>query len=226
MRDYIFEVCKKILVWKGARVVIYRDKDRMEFQKTCKEIRKKVDFLMNDHQAYLLWDAIKNADKLDGVILEAGVYQGGSALLFRHQSNKLMYLFDTFEGLVDVIDLDNTAVRQKPWYNGQWAADYAGVKKVFQGDENTYITKGIFPASASFFKQKIAFCHLDMDTYKSTKDGLEFIWDKMVDKGIIIIDDYSDTVIGVKTAVDEFMEGKKEHIFEFLERQGMIIKNA
>jgi O-methyltransferase len=52
---------------------------------------------------------------------------------------------------------------------------------------------------------EIAILRLDNDWYESTKFCLEKLYDKVIDGGIIIIDDYGHWV-GAKRAVDEFRE--------------------
>ena len=51
----------------------------------------------------------------------------------------------------------------------------------------------------------IAVLRLDNDWYKSTKYCLELLYERVVDRGYIIIDDYH-TLTGCKKAVDEFRE--------------------
>lgn len=61
--------------------------------------------------------------------------------------------------------------------------------------------------------EKIAILRLDGDFYASTKVCLEYLYDKVVHTGLIIIDDYG-TYDGCKKAVDEFRT--KKNIRSFL----------
>lgn len=71
--------------------------------------------------------------------------------------------------------------------------------------ENIIIKKGFFPDTAEDIEDTFCFVHLDMDIYQSTMDGLQFFWPKMVEQGVIMLDDYhNDHCPGVKKAVDEF----------------------
>ena len=54
---------------------------------------------------------------------------------------------------------------------------------------------------------KVGLLRLDGDWYASTKVCLEFLFDKVVSGGVIIIDDYG-AYDGCKTAVDEFLKGR------------------
>lgn len=60
-----------------------------------------------------------------------------------------------------------------------------------------------FPKYASSIKS-ISLLRMDSDWYASTKLTLEYFFDRVVDGGIIIIDDYG-TYDGCKKAVDEFL---------------------
>jgi len=60
--------------------------------------------------------------------------------------------------------------------------------------------------------EKIAILRLDGDFYASTKVCLEYLYDKVVPNGLIIIDDYG-TYEGCKKAVDEFRMKKNIHSF-------------
>ena len=59
---------------------------------------------------------------------------------------------------------------------------------------------------------KIAILRLDGDWYASTKVCLEYLFDKVVKGGVVIIDDYG-TYEGCKRAVDEYMKTKDVHAY-------------
>jgi hypothetical protein len=58
--------------------------------------------------------------------------------------------------------------------------------------------------------EKIAILRLDSDWYASTKICLEYFYDKVVNGGFIIIDDYG-AYEGCKKAVDEFLDSRNIH---------------
>ena len=79
--------------------------------------------------------------------------------------------------------------------------------------ENYELIEGdVFKTIPSFLKnnntKKIALLHLDMDVYKPTKFVINKLFNKMSKNGIILIDDYSETV-GATKAIDEFLKIKK-----------------
>lgn len=81
--------------------------------------------------------------------------------------------------------------------------------------EYTFYHKGWFqntiPADAAKI-EKIAILRLDGDWYESTKISLDYLWDKVVPGGFIILDDYG-LYEGCKKAVDEFLLQKKLHYY-------------
>lgn len=55
---------------------------------------------------------------------------------------------------------------------------------------------------------RISLLHLDMDVYAPTKYVLDELWNRVVEGGIIVFDDYN-TVEGETVAVDEFLKKHK-----------------
>jgi O-methyltransferase len=102
-------------------------------------------------------------------------------------------------------------------------SDFQKVKQKLKKYPNVHIYKGIFPETGVSLKnKKFAFVHLDVDIYKSTKNCLEFFYDKLPKGGIIISHDYH--AKGVRKAFDEFFKNKNEQIIQLPLSQCMIIK--
>ena len=54
---------------------------------------------------------------------------------------------------------------------------------------------------------------MDVDNYISYKESLEFFYDKMVNGGIIVFDDYNcECCPGANLAIDEFFSSKEEKL--------------
>lgn len=87
--------------------------------------------------------------------------------------------------------------------------------KIQYPSEYIYYHKGWFqdtiPASINNI-EKIAILRLDGDWYESTKVCLENLYDKVVKRGFVIIDDYG-CYEGCKKAVDEFMKLRNINVF-------------
>lgn len=160
---------------------------------------------------------------LQGDIAEVGVYNGGSALLLcRLNPDREIYLFDTFHGLPEVTEEDNyhkTGDFQE--------ASEAKVNLLLDSFDNWRIFPGIFPTDTGKFiaNHKFRFVHLDVDTYVSYRDSLLFFYHRMIDGGVIVMDDYgSQYCLGAKKAIDEFIQDKSEKLIIGPERQAYFFK--
>lgn len=158
---------------------------------------------------------VNQTNPLSGDCAEVGVFTGGTAYLICENTQKRVYLFDTFEGLPEVtqgIDLH---------HKGDFTSSIAHLTNVLRPFNNYMILKGIFPRDnrAIVENKKFAFVHLDVDIYPSTKECLEFFYPRMVQGGVIVMDDYNlGSCPGVPKAFDEFMADKPEK--EFVDVQG------
>ena len=158
---------------------------------------------------------LKKIKKLDGDVIEVGVFQGGTAGIIREElPNVPLYLFDTFEGFTEEMHKDDPAYKQ-----GECCADISFVKELMKDEKDVYIVKGTFPFTSSIVKdKKFCFAHIDVDIYTPTLKSLEFIYPRMVKGGTIIVHDYP-AHPGVKTAVDEWLVGKKVETVQNFSRQ-------
>lgn len=201
-------------------VIFYGDKERradLDFIKAVQEERK---LLLSDHEACQVMMAVRRTAKIPGDIAEVGAYEGASAKLIAHAaSGKHIHLFDTFEGLPPLTDIDRSS-----FTDGQYPADLADVTKYLSNFPSVTLYKGLFPGTAGPIKQKtFSFVHLDVDLYQGTKESLEFFYPRMSKGGVIISHDYM-TAEGVRKAVDDFMKDKPEAVFESSWRQCFIVK--
>jgi hypothetical protein len=142
-------------------------------------------------------------NELNGDVAEVGVYQGGSAkFIAKCHTNKTVHLFDTFTGMPE-IDKDVDAVI----YDGAFAdTSYEAVSRYLAECPNVRIYKGYFPDTGEpVANKKFCFVHIDVDLYSSTTECLAFFWSRLVEGGIVILDDYS-AVVGATKAVNDFFE--------------------
>jgi len=156
-----------------------------KFQHIYKKIRSKT--ILDVRRLYTLWYYAKLLSHKRGAILDLGCLLGGAGFLMSYV-NKLgnVYLIDTFEGYVD---------KSKFFKRGTF--EYASVREVGENIQylklrNTFVIKGNFPHIEDKIKNftKIKMCHIDMNTYQSTKKSFFFIHDKVIKGGIIVFDDY------------------------------------
>jgi len=152
-------------------VLFYGDAQRGKVIDLINQIKREKEMLLRINEAYQLYVTVKAVEKIKGDIAEVGVYQGGSAkLICEAKGEKTLHLFDTFEGIPEVDRFDHNDFSQ-----GQFAASMESVKIYLRNYANVFLYKGIVPESAEPVKNYLfSFVHLDVDTYSSTKDCLNF----------------------------------------------------
>lgn len=179
---------------------------------------------------YSLYSATKYlvSANIPGDFVECGVWRGGSmmmaalTLVALGQTDRRLFLFDTFEGLpkpdekfdVDVwgnSGLEAWEPHRKSDTSSDWA--YASLEEVRANMESTgypmdkvFLVKGMvevtLPSSAP---ANIAMLRLDTDWYESTRHELEHLYPRLSKSGILIIDDYGH-FLGARKAVDEYLK--------------------
>lgn len=118
-----------------------------------------------------------------GVIVEVGVYQGGSAARLAEIASAAqvrLYLFDTFAGMPVAGPHDHHR-------EGDFAD--TSVFAVQKAVPTAIIHAGIFPATLPDDCRNIGFVHCDVDQYESTRDVILHLWPRMVSCGIMWFDD-------------------------------------
>jgi O-methyltransferase len=115
----------------------------------------------------------------EGVIVEIGVYQGGSAWALA-QLERPMFLYDTFTGIPYQGKMDGNPV-------GKFSD--TSIEQVRALVPKAVIVQGLFPDSL-IDMPPVGFVHADADQYESTKAILEHIPSKMVHGGFILFDDF------------------------------------
>jgi O-methyltransferase len=177
-----------------------------------------------------------NRDKVPGDVVECGVWKGGMTMgmIFanvRDNSDRHFWLFDTFEGLPQPTEKDDKRAHSTwaqvqegdPHVNdsgnhrveeGKWNYGPLGIVKnnVFYTHyprDKIHFIQGKVEDSLPITKlpEKIAMLRLDTDFYESTKIELEYLWDRLVPGGILIIDDFC-AWGGARSAVTEFFKAK------------------
>jgi len=153
--------------------------------------------------------------------VECGVAKGGclSMIKFASGKNNKIFGFDSFEGMPDITKEDIGDYNKScPLTNFGKVGDnlsggiynvYNTFNKLDLNMDNVTLIKGFFQDTLQIQENinnigKIAVLRLDGDWYESTKICLEKLYDKVIEGGIIIIDDYGH-FIGAKKATDEFI---------------------
>ena len=163
--------------------------------------------------------------RIPGAIVECGVWRGGSmmaaarTLQLLGETDRELYLFDTFEGMSAPTELDVDLAGQQA-ANLLAASDREGpgiwVYVSLEDVQKAVGTVG-YPASRIHYVRgkvedtipgkapdQIALLRLDTDWYESTRHELEHLYPRLVSGGVIIIDDYGHWK-GSRQATDEFI---------------------
>jgi len=159
---------------------------------------------------------------IPGDIVELGCFKGSTAIMMQktldqYKSKKEIYLYDAFMGLPKKQKEDGDTYF-KEGFCKTTKEDLIKNYKKFKV-KVPYIHEGWFNDTLpTQLPDKICFVHLDVDFYSSTIEGLKYIYPKLSNGAIVVIDDYCDPKIhnvhnvlpGVKKACDEFFRNKKE----------------
>lgn len=158
-----------------------------------------------------------------GAIVECGVWRGGSmmaiakTLLRLGEADRDLYLYDTFEGMTapTAVDASHDSASAAERFNAmsgsgeKWC--YASEEEVRQNlfatgypREKLHFVRG--PVEETLSKvapDRVSLLRLDTDWYESTKAEFECLYPKLVEKGVLIIDDYGHWK-GARKATDEY----------------------
>lgn len=168
--------------------------------------------IVTGNKQIFIRETVMKLNNIEGSICEVGVYKGGTAKLIFESMNKAhkLFLFDTFSGIPNKSEFDNFH-KIGDFYD----SPYDEIINYFSKYNNVEVYKGIFPNDTGFNiqEQKFKLVHLDVDTYQSYLESLNFIYPRMVKGGYIIFDDYNEpSCQGATIAVDKFFLDKPEKI--------------
>ena len=167
--------------------------------------------------------------RIEGAIVECGVWRGGSIMVAIATLNLLksrdreIFLFDTFEGLpkpdpildVDIWDNkghDGWILEARSPESSNWA--YSSLNDVRSNvlglgypEKLVHFVKGMVERTIpGQSPDKIALLRLDTDWHSSTKHVLENLFPALVPGGVLIMDDYGHFMGARKAADDYFNE--------------------
>lgn len=172
------------------------------------------------------------ARDVPGAFAECGVWRGGSVVAMVLTLQELgvhdrdVYLYDTFEGMTAPTEAD-TSARERPaleqwqeacaqdgeerpwgWAFGADVYDKDSVRETVLATgypaERVHVVAGpveeTIPGTAP---ERLALLRLDTDWYESTRHELEHLYPRLIDGGVLILDDYGHWE-GARRAVDEY----------------------
>lgn len=165
-----------------------------------------------------------------GDFVECGVWKGGSAMLIAltllefNETNRKIYLYDTFEGMSEPTKHDYTSTDKFDYVKDIWKKSqkedhnewcFSSLSEV---NENMVSTK--YPKNNIIFVKgkveetipntmpsEISILRLDTDWYESTRHELIHLFPLVSRNGVLIIDDYG-CWAGARKAVDEYFTNR------------------
>jgi O-methyltransferase len=166
---------------------------------------------------YLMYQWARRTLPVSGDCIEVGSYRGGTAklvseLMLRHGTDAGIHVFDTFAGMPDDLAYDEIGLK-----NTFTETSLAQVQALLGNNPRVRLHPGLFPQSIPEALQgaQFRFAHIDVDTERSVRDCLEFIYSRMNPDGIIIIDDYGHPECpGATRAAEQFFAGKPQQIIQ------------
>lgn len=157
-------------------------------------------------------------NQISGDLIETGVWRGGATIFMKayiemYNMNKKVFVCDSFEGLPmpDLI--------KYPEDIGDTHYQVNFLKVSLEEVQNNFKLYGLLDGDVIFLKgwfsdtlknndliKSISILRFDGDMYGSTIDVLDSLYDKVVSKGVIIIDDYC--LPNCAKAVTDFRKNK------------------
>jgi len=184
-------------------------------------------------EAYFIVHALAECEDVHGDVCEFGVAQGETSALIANEirsSNRVLHLFDSFEGLPrpteeDQLKDDISSLGSIEAYAGSMSLPEEMVRTrlgaISFPPQRFVIHRGFIEQVLkhdSGLPKEVGFAYIDLDFYEPTSLTLDFLHRTTSTGAMIIVDDYDFFSTGAKTAVDEFLEEKNagEMIYECL----------
>jgi O-methyltransferase len=166
--------------------------------------------------------------RIPGAVVECGVWKGGSvmasalALLALESTQRQLYLYDTFAGMTQPTNLDvdwqgrpaRDLIRQSTPEGDHVRAKCSldDVKQTlmqtrYPWEKILFVPGPVETTIPTHAPEQIALLRLDTDWYASTYHELEHLYPRLVDGGVLMVDDYGHWQ-GAKKAVDDYF---REH---------------
>ncbi len=241
--NWVLKFFKLKLIQPGKRIVPFDvEEDFLEIHK-----RAQPNSMVSPERLYATYQAIKyaEANNIEGDVVECGVWKGGNSMVMAmtlincNSEHRDIYLYDTFEGMVEPgeKDIDFKGQHSGGVWKKHQSSDvnewcYSPLEEVQQNmastgypDDKVHFIKGkVEDTIPGNIPDKIAVLRLDTDWYESTVHELEHLFPRLADRGVLLIDDYGHWK-GQKEAVDAYFEDKFKPLLSRTDYSGrMMIK--
>jgi hypothetical protein len=189
---------------------------------------------------YKATEYVLNANVL-GDFVECGVWRGGSMMMTAltaialGNSTRRLFLFDTFEGHPKPDREKDGAHNFNEWQSrrildrsSHWARE--SLEDVRRNVESTgypvdkiIFVKGMVQDTlAANAPESISLLRLDTDWYDSTAYELKYLYPRLSDRGVLILDDYG-SMPGARRATDEYFKERRDApLFNRIDYSGRI----
>ena len=185
--------------------------------RTDTEFNKHYDLISNytlnpKSRLFTIYDMSKRYLMQDTSFVEVGCWRGGVTglvALLNKNKNIDYYACDTFAGVINISDKDS-------FFKGNEYNDTSinTIKKLqnIVGEE-IQIVKGNFPNSMKDINldKPISFAHIDVDTYISAKESLEYVSSHAIKGALIILDDFGGWFTDGVTKLGNELKSNKEY---------------
>jgi hypothetical protein len=177
---------------------------------------------------YGLMQLVERAARLapDADAAECGCWKGHStyiisSLLAANGFRGKLHVFDSFEGgLSDLSPEDKNerfelTAAQIAEQKALFASTEEEVRRALAGFDFVTLYKGWIPERFDAVRdRRFSFVHVDVDLYAPIRKSLEFFYPRLIDGGILVVDDYGFTQFpGAKKATDEFLRLNRPSFF-------------
>jgi len=226
-------ILQKIIarIKKGYEPMEYTPRLPKDFDEAFTAIYKKSSpyTMTSPERMHALYKAIHYVvqNKINGDIVECGVWRGGSSMITALTLKNLkdiersIYLYDTYKGMSKPTEKDRVDAMEKwerrnnPSFN-EWC--YAPLEDVrrnmfstqYPQDKLIFVEGEVEQTIPSNIPEKISVLRLDTDWYQSTYHELVHLYPKLTRGGVLIIDDYGHHE-GARRAVDKYFEENNIH---------------
>jgi hypothetical protein len=156
----------------------------------------------------LLWEASRltrsGRQDSDELLLDLGVWLGWSTRLLSDASGRMVYGFDTFEGLVEDWQIDDQILIKQGTFSlseplaqrfiRDTGVSLHGGLPAKLGRRVEFIRGSTYETLAPFLAERpgapISLFHMDLDTYESCLHALETCKDRFIEGSILVFDEY------------------------------------
>jgi cephalosporin hydroxylase/predicted SAM-dependent methyltransferase len=195
-----------------------------EFKQLCTAVRPYT--MLSEERLHSLYELARRACVFDvpGDFVECGVAGGGSsallaAVIAKHSKRpRRLFACDTFSGMPAPTEKDvhgDLTAENSGWGSGTCAAPTASLMEIcgkLGVAEIVTPVQGMFSDTLPGLRdslEAVAFLHMDGDWYESTRDILVNLYDRVVDRAAIQVDDYG------------YWKGCREAVHQFEQERGL-----